>query len=56
MKGTSKKLKDVEPAREYLAIDHKYTGWKLCSAWAGGIVGSWALMIGLVVITRALLA
>ncbi|MGD1156628.1 MAG: hypothetical protein ABSA41_12445 [Terriglobia bacterium] len=55
MKGTPKDLQDVDPMEEYLAVDQKYTGWKLVTCWTGAIVGSWALMIGLVVITRALL-
>ena len=44
-----------EPIEEYSVVDQKYTGWKLATAWTGVIVGSWALVIGCVMIARALL-
>ncbi|HMD85017.1 MAG TPA: hypothetical protein VKO18_09990 [Terriglobia bacterium] len=44
-----------EPFEEYLAVDQKCTEWELATVWTGALVGSWALVIGCVLIARALL-
>jgi hypothetical protein len=44
-----------EPIEEHSAGDQKYKGWKMVAAWTGTIVASWLLVIGCVVIARALL-
>jgi len=45
----------MEPIEEYLEVDPKHTAWKVVTAWTGAAVGSWALVIGCVMIARALL-
>ncbi|MGA3325044.1 MAG: hypothetical protein ABSF45_11275 [Terriglobia bacterium] len=45
----------VEPMEEYFELDQKYPAWKVVTAWTGGAVVSWALVIGCVMIVRALL-
>jgi len=45
-----------DPTEEYLPDDQRYKGWKLVTAWTGVLVGSWSLMIGCVLVARALLA
>jgi hypothetical protein len=45
----------VEPIEEYLEVDQKHSVWKVITAWTGGAVVSWALVIGCVMIARALL-
>ncbi len=37
------------------AVDPKYGKWKLATIWTGAFVGSWAVVIGCVLIARALL-
>jgi len=44
-----------EPIGEDGDDDQKYTKWKLATVWAGAFVGSWALIIGCVLMARALL-
>jgi hypothetical protein len=44
-----------ELIEKHSTVGKKYTGWKLVTAWTGAIVASWALVIGCVVIARALL-
>lgn len=45
-----------EPPEEDLNAEQKYMGWKLVTIWTGAIGGSWALLIGCVLIARAILA
>jgi hypothetical protein len=45
----------VEPIEECLEVDQKHSVWKVITAWTGGAVVSWALVIGCVMIARALL-
>ena len=47
-------LVEARPPEAYLADHRKYRGWKLATAWAGAVVGSWALLIGCVMAVRAL--
>jgi hypothetical protein len=44
-----------EPIEEYLEVDPKYTAWKVVTAWTGAAIGGWALVIGCVMVARALL-
>jgi hypothetical protein len=44
-----------EPVEEYAAVEEKDKGWRLVADWTGAIVASWALVIGCVVLARALL-
>jgi hypothetical protein len=48
-------IADYESIEECLVDDPKYGGWKLVTAWAGSVVGSWALVIGCIAIARMIL-
>jgi hypothetical protein len=45
----------MEPIEEYSEVDPKPAAWKVVTAWTAAAVGSWALVIGFVMIARALL-
>jgi hypothetical protein len=45
----------IEPIEEYSEVDPKPAAWKVVTAWTAAAVGSWALVIGCVMIARALL-
>ena len=44
----------MEPIEEYLEADPNSTAWKVVTAWTAAAVGGWALVIGCVMIARAL--
>ncbi len=45
----------MEPIEEYLEVDPKHTAREVLTAWTVAAVGGWALVLGGVMIARALL-